>query len=181
MKKTIILSIALLIVTGSIAGVVLTSKLNRYAEADDGTRLPKVTELEGGLYEVAIPDDPKPAKSYTRVLKPSESPGKKAAAGDVVSIHFQLVGWENQQTSEVTRKLTPTPIKVEAGLDNESLFNGGVAKCDVIVPQYLSDALVGTSAGERKLVVFPENTPDLPVHLPREDAYALVVDIVEVH
>lgn len=181
MNKTLILSIALVVVTGTIAGTVLGSHFNRFSEAPDGTRLPKVTALDNGLYDVTIPNDPKPTKSYVHSLNDNDTILKRAQQGDLVSIHFQVVSWDHQETREATKNLTTKPIKVEAGLDNASLMRGAVAKSNIIVPQHLSDALVGCAPGDRKLVIFPQNTPDLPVHLPREDAYALVVDIVDVH
>lgn len=179
-KLTIIIAAVVMSVGGALAA---NAYLNRYSTTEDGTRLPKVTDtLTEGLYPVIIPNDPKPVQTYSQTLKPGSTESKRAEIGDIVSIHFQVVSWESGETREATRQLVNDPIQVEAGLDNAAVMRGAVQpKCSIIVPQHLSNALVGTVAGERKLVIFPENTADLPVHLAREDAYALVVDVVAVH
>jgi len=179
-----ILILASLVVVLAIAAVIAVPILTNdpFETTDDGTRLPIVGEAVDGLYQVTSPEGPKPTASYSQLLKSNEGAAtKKAKTGDVVAIHFQVVSWESGKTSEATRKLVEKPIEVEAGLKTDDIMSGKVSpKRSVIVPEFLSQALVGTAAGDRKLVIFPSNTKDLPVHLKQSDAYALVVDVIEV-
>lgn len=141
--------------------------------------IPKVESDGKGGYRVAPAKDGNfPAIPAAKVLYSGETYGldesqqpAKLNVGDYVSIRWKMYGLRSGELVE----------------DSDILFDGSAPKiilgggtgAEVNVPQEVHDALKGQRVGDKVQVVFQYEMPGLPEYLDSDDAYTLVVDIVD--
>lgn len=143
---------------------------------------PVITPTGNYTYIVKIPDLPKPSESSVQRLPNSSPSGRPSAAGDVVVIHFQMHSWTTGEVVDSTRlHRNGEPMAIEAGYDEMvELRKKRLPVTDLLVPKFLFDSVVNVRAGQQLQVTFKSGMLDLPEYLDEEDAYLLVVDVLEV-
>ena len=178
MKKRILCSLLILLIGGAF-GIWTT-----FQNADSAGATPTIKDLGNYSYLVQIPEGPLPQKSLKKVLKksPLGSEGQTVRKGDVATIHYQMVSWKTNKIVKSSKlERNGKPLKIEAGYDvRQGLKEKRLPLTGILVPGYLSQAVVGMKKGECHEVVLKAGTRDIPDDLDRGDAYLLVVDVIKV-
>lgn len=124
---------------------------------------PEVSEIDGDV-QVTIPSGPAPEFSARSLLKSGQ--GNLIGFGDPVVLKYKMYSWSTGELVENSDTLED-PVTIRAGLI------GGV-------PQFLSKSLPGRRIGDQLQIVFASGMEDLPEYLDKDDAYVLVVDLLQI-
>lgn len=140
---------------------------------------------------------------------PDQPANRISAAGDLVKIKYAMYKWSTGELVESSdQQLNGQPLRITAGYHvprkfsannlqkahglEQGAFADYMAKtndtrnvqphpnANGVVPEYLSEAVIGSRTGERYQVVFQAGMADLPSQFDRQDGYVLVVDVLDV-
>ena len=141
--------------------------------------IPNAEPDGNGGYRIAPAKDGSfPAVPAAKVLHSGETYGLEEALqpaklelGDLVGIRWKMYGLRSGELVE----------------DSDDLFDGSAVNIilgggkggDADVPQAMHEALKGQRVGDRVQVVFQHEMPELPEFLNSDDAYTLIVDVIE--
>lgn len=149
-----------------VASVKKLGSTNAATESSPVTEVYDFPETSGqkGSYEMTIPAGDLPGFSTRRTIE--EGAGAAVGYGDTIGIKYDMFSWATGELVETTSQ------QLNGNTQLELTENGAV-------PSFLKDSIVGRNVGDVVQVVFEKNLTDLPDYMNNNDAYILIVELVE--
>ncbi|WP_163836084.1 hypothetical protein [Spartinivicinus ruber] len=132
---------------------------------------PEIIDLGNNEYTLASIGEALPGISKYRKVNSQENNASlhtRVNIGDTVAIKYNMYSWKSGKKVESTQDQFGGPLELVVGSK----------KGQVTIPKFLNNTIMGSRVGERYQVVFETGMKDLPNYLDKDDAYILVVDIV---
>jgi len=157
--------------TIDVEGAGLVGSLNKIGSLTPASEVSAVSNdymfpsIEAGDagFAMTIPNGALPGFSNRRTIEAGT--GATIGYGDVVNIKYDMFSWATGEMVESTNQL---------GGDLALQLTDNAA-----IPNYLKESILGRKAGEKMQVVFEASMEDLPDYMNNEDAYVLVVELME--